>query len=295
MLSAIEMTQCPNLDVPVHIMRHVVQVESAYNPYAIGVVGGALVRQPGNLAEALATAKDLERRGYNFSVGLAQINRYNLTKYGLASYEQAFSICSNVQVGTRILSECHARAGGDWGKAFSCYYSGNFSTGYQHGYVDKVFASMRADDALSVGGGPVIALAPSIQPAARKNTQVSSEPAASRVDMTSRATDERPVDPAFVMAAGALESGMRSSLPSRRQHVNVPPVARDIGRGEPQPSVSQQNGGSLLLQAAEGGVAEFTAPEPVAAAVNKTAENSVSDVPQASSAAAPAADGAFVF
>lgn len=124
-------------------MHHVVHVESSFNPYAIGVVGGHLVRQPRNLSEALATVRMLERRGFNFSLGLAQVNRHNLGKYGLDSYEKAFEICPNLEAGSRILAECHSRSSGDWGKSFSCYYSGNFVTGYRHGYVQKVFASMQ--------------------------------------------------------------------------------------------------------------------------------------------------------
>jgi type IV secretion system protein VirB1 len=96
------------------------------------------------LPEALATVRMLEGRGYNFSLGLAQVNRYNLGRYGLSSYAQAFDACPNLQAGARILAECNARAGGDCGKAFSCYDSGDFSTGYRHGNVQKVFASMRA-------------------------------------------------------------------------------------------------------------------------------------------------------
>jgi type IV secretion system protein VirB1 len=106
-------------------------------------VGGKLARQPRNLAEALATARMLEGRGFNFSVGLAQINRHNLARYGLDSYESAFQACPNLQAGSRILAECFGRSGGSWGKSFSCYYSGNFTTGYRHGYVQKIYASMR--------------------------------------------------------------------------------------------------------------------------------------------------------
>jgi type IV secretion system protein VirB1 len=59
-----------------------------------------------------------------------------------------------VQAGARILRECYGRSGGNWGKSFSCYYSGDFSTGYRHGYVQKVYSSMRrgterADDAVA--------------------------------------------------------------------------------------------------------------------------------------------------
>lgn len=139
-----ELLDCHNLAVPKEVMHHVVRVESSYNPYAIGVVGGRLVRQPKSLPEALATVRMLEARGFNFSLGLAQVNRYNLGKYGLGSYEAAFKVCPNVQVGSRILAECYSRFRGDWGKSFSCYYSGNPVTGFRHGYVQKVIASMRA-------------------------------------------------------------------------------------------------------------------------------------------------------
>ncbi|WP_333909515.1 lytic transglycosylase domain-containing protein [Pseudoxanthomonas sp. JBR18] len=139
-----DMMQCQNLAVSPDVMQHVVQVESAANPYAIGVVGGRLVRQPESLAEAVATAEMLEQRGYNFSVGLAQVNRHNLGRFGISDYTAAFDKCTNLRAGSQILSECRTRAAGDWGKAFSCYYSGNFSTGFQHGYVQKIVASIRA-------------------------------------------------------------------------------------------------------------------------------------------------------
>ncbi|MGV8958880.1 MAG: lytic transglycosylase domain-containing protein [Stenotrophomonas sp.] len=145
MLPGIEMLACPEMAVSMDVMRHVVNVESSRNPYAIGVVGGALARQPRKLDEALATVRMLEEKGYNFSIGLAQVNRYNLAKYGLDSYEKAFQQCPNLQAGSRILAECYGRSGNDWGKSFSCYYSGNFTTGFRHGYVQKVFASIAGE------------------------------------------------------------------------------------------------------------------------------------------------------
>ena len=76
-----------------------------------------------------------------------------MAKYGLSSYAQAFQPCPNLQAGSRILNECYQRAG-DWGRAFSCYYSGNFTTGYRHGYVQKVFASMSGSYKMTrVNGG----------------------------------------------------------------------------------------------------------------------------------------------
>lgn len=159
MLPGMELLSCPEMAVPAEVMQHVVRVESSHNPFAIGVVGGRLVRQPQNISEAVATARMLEEKGYNFSLGLGQVNRYNLVKYGLDSYEKAFKTCPNLQAASRILAECYSRSGGNWGKSFSCYYSGNFETGYRHGYVQKVYASINQGRALAVstaGAIPVI-------------------------------------------------------------------------------------------------------------------------------------------
>lgn len=153
------MVDCPDLAVPREVMQHVVHVESSRNPFAIGVVGGYLARQPKNLDEALATVRQLKVEGYNFSVGISQVNRYNLAKYGLKTYEQAFEVCPNLQAGSRILRECYDRAQ-DWGKAFSCYYSGNFATGFQHGYVQKIFASIRTAQLSTSGAAEAIRVVP---------------------------------------------------------------------------------------------------------------------------------------
>ena len=89
MLPGMEMLGC-QIDVPASVMKHVVKIESSFNPFAIGVVKGRLARQPRNLKEAVATAEMLEANGFNFSLGLAQVNRYNLKKYGIHTYADAF-------------------------------------------------------------------------------------------------------------------------------------------------------------------------------------------------------------
>lgn len=130
-------------------LRRVVEVESSYNPYAIGVVGGRLQRQPRSLSEAVATAKSLDAAGHNFSVGLAQVNKQNFTRFGL-TLESAFNPCENLRVGAAILAECFDRARRSRDSqsalraALSCYYSGNFSTGFREGYVGKIEDSERA-------------------------------------------------------------------------------------------------------------------------------------------------------
>lgn len=123
-----------------------VRVESGFNPYAIGVVGGRLSRQPRNIEEALTVVNQLEGNGFNYSLGLSQINKYNLSKLGL-DIRKVFDPCTNLRAGQAVLSGCHSRAkaGGMDGQeavqaALSCYYSGNFTTGLKDGYVQAVLS-----------------------------------------------------------------------------------------------------------------------------------------------------------
>ena len=135
--------QCASGIHPV-TMQAVVRAESDGNPYAIGVVGGRLARQPRTLDEALATAGALERAGWNYSVGLAQVNRSHFAEYGLNGADK-FDACRNLRAGADILARCYARAAGRARASqaalrdgLSCYYSGNFQTGYRAGYVQRV-------------------------------------------------------------------------------------------------------------------------------------------------------------
>lgn len=128
-------------------LQAIARVESGFNPYAIGVVKGNLKRQPKTFQEAQQAVQMLLNQGKNFSMGLMQINKHNLKHYGL-NFETVFNPCRNIQVGARILKECFIRAGGKGQlalqKAFSCYYSGNFTTGFksdfkgQPPYVTKI-------------------------------------------------------------------------------------------------------------------------------------------------------------
>lgn len=111
----------------------IVAVESNYNPLAIGVVDGYLPRQPQTLDEAIATAKALSDAGWNYSVGLAQVNVHNFDKHSI-TVEQAFHPCTNLSVGSQILEECFTRHAdsiidpqGALRDALSCYYSGNYT------------------------------------------------------------------------------------------------------------------------------------------------------------------------
>ncbi len=126
--------------------RAIVTVESGFNAYAIGVVGGTLVRQPRSRAEALATIKTLQAGGWNYSVGLAQINVGNLARLGLTA-DSALDPCASLGAMQAVLGECYERASPGTNpqtalrRALSCYYSGNFDTGVRHGYVRRVVAT----------------------------------------------------------------------------------------------------------------------------------------------------------
>lgn len=133
-------------EVATTTMAAIVRTESGFNPYAIGVVHGHLVRQPRNLGEAVATMHALERAGYDYSVGLAQINRAHFDAYGLTP-EVALEPCRNLAAGADILSRCFERARTVASQpqqalraSLSCYASGNFVTGYRIGYVQRVVA-----------------------------------------------------------------------------------------------------------------------------------------------------------
>lgn len=267
MLPGMELMGCTGLSVPPTVMEHVVKVESSFNPYAIGVVGGRLARQPRNLAEAVSTARMLEERGYNFSLGLAQVNRYNLARQGLHSYEKAFDVCPNLQAGSRILAECYSRSGSDWGKAFSCYYSGNFTTGYRHGYVQKVFASWQQR-----AGKDTVAAIPVID----RRTAAGPQRAAPRA-----------------MAAGATSSRVARRIEEARTDLAAAqrpaaPVSRPIAPALAPPAVATPAAPAVVPAVAQ---ASAEAPVPVQAYnQNTTATPQAPQVVQTSGR-----DDAFVF
>lgn len=125
-------------------VRSIVAVESGFNAYAIGVLSGMLDRQPRSRAEAVATARKLNVDGWNYSVGLAQINVRNFVRLGLTA-ETAIDPCRNLAAMQVLLIDCFDRATRRGGtpqrsirQALSCYYSGNFVTGFDHGYVRRV-------------------------------------------------------------------------------------------------------------------------------------------------------------
>lgn len=122
----------------------IVHTESRFNPFAIGVVGGA-VKQPTNINTAVQAVRELSKAGANYSVGIAQINQSNFAKYGL-NESNMFDPCSNLRVGASIFNDCLNLAAKTYPKttydgklrlAASCYYSGNFKGGFRQDFAGQ--------------------------------------------------------------------------------------------------------------------------------------------------------------
>ena len=123
----------------------VVQVESRFEPLAIGVNGAPRVAvSPASVPEAVASAERLIAAGRSVDLGLAQINSRNLGWLGL-SLADVFEPCTNLKAAARILQEGYAR--GEAGRvgqraalrtALSLYNTGHPLRGLNNGYVAKV-------------------------------------------------------------------------------------------------------------------------------------------------------------
>lgn len=138
----IELIQACAPSTPVPIAQAIIQTESAFNPFAIGVNKGKQVTQPKSYNEAVITAKKLLTNGSNIDLGLAQINSANLKWLGL-TVEQVLQPCNNLKAMQFILSNCYQSSGGTgYGtkmqRAFSCYNTGNHRKGFYNNYVNKV-------------------------------------------------------------------------------------------------------------------------------------------------------------
>lgn len=181
-------------DIHANTLKAIVSTESSWNPYAIGVVGGRLKQQPRTLSEAIATAQTLEQQGFNYSLGLGQINRANFSKQQ-ETLETLFDPCRNLKASNAILKECYLRAHkkikdeqAALRAALSCYYSGNFTRGFradrqgQPSYVQKVIVNATAQEksspivpAIQVREDEVAVIRPSSRISTTAKTNVSTQ------------------------------------------------------------------------------------------------------------------------
>ena len=161
---ALAMRCAPQVDHD--LLGRVASVESSGNPFAIGVVHGHLARQPTNLPEALATVRALDAGGWNYSLGVVQVNVHNLDRFG-QTVASIFDTCTNLKTGAAILRECYERARAQAMAdavrgALSCYYSGDLVRGAAYAMKVAAAAPVSAvSDARPIDIVPDVAKAPS--------------------------------------------------------------------------------------------------------------------------------------
>jgi type IV secretion system protein VirB1 len=127
-------------------VKAIIRVESNGNPLAIGVNhGGGRAQRPRTPAEAAQIASELMASGKNIDMGLMQINSANMRRLGLTT-EVIFDPCTNIRVGTQILSTNYAQAVQLHGEgevalraALSAYNTGSMVRGLRNGYVARYY------------------------------------------------------------------------------------------------------------------------------------------------------------
>jgi type IV secretion system protein VirB1 len=148
----------------------IVKTESSFNPWAIGVVGRALPRQPQSLDEAVMAVKALVEQGADFSIGLGQINRQH---FDVDKPERVFDPCTNLRMTAVVLQACYSKASKSephhqaaLQQAISCYYSGNLKRGFA---PERQFGgTSHVQRVLANADGATITV-PALEPGAERN------------------------------------------------------------------------------------------------------------------------------
>lgn len=145
LIDILSLQQCyPNVSPTT--MCAIVKTESNFNPLALNLNnrGKHLGFQAKNLNQATAWAKYLEEHGYNFDVGLGQINIKNIHKYGYHASD-LLEPCLNLKLAAHILQHNYTSAKSTSTNsstalymAISAYNTGNYHTGFSNGYVNHV-------------------------------------------------------------------------------------------------------------------------------------------------------------
>lgn len=126
-------------------MIAIVKTESQGNAWAIGLNRGKKLRyQPKSYNQAVSWVNYLDQHGYDFDVGLGQVNIRNIRKYGYTPSDM-LDPCKNLQVASMILhrnyNEALTTSDSQYEalyKAISAYNTGNYHAGFNNGYVYKV-------------------------------------------------------------------------------------------------------------------------------------------------------------
>lgn len=134
-------------------MGYIVGHESGNSNFAIGVnlekgQTKPPFEPPKNQQEAVALVSWLTTHGYNFDVGLGQINSKNFPMLNVTA-SQLFDGCTNLRAAQKVLKTCYAKAVSQYPAgqialrhALSCYNTGSLTAGISNGYVALVAAQV---------------------------------------------------------------------------------------------------------------------------------------------------------
>lgn len=137
MISYIQHCEVPKKDYLV--ADTLIRIESSGRPLAVAVVGEPSFFQPKTKHQAIRMTNALKHLGYRYSAGLMQISSGNFESYSLNN-ENVFEPCTNIHAGLSIFRRCYSRSQRAFPNiaelqnlknAASCYYSGNFTTGFK--------------------------------------------------------------------------------------------------------------------------------------------------------------------
>ena len=123
-------------NINIYLLKAIAKVESNFNPYAINInlekENRSFYLQ--NKAIASKFVNYLEKHGYNFDIGICQINIKNIKRFGLSPIE-LLDPCKNIEISARILKELINRHGLSWEAVWR--YNGN------RGYALKIYKELK--------------------------------------------------------------------------------------------------------------------------------------------------------
>jgi soluble lytic murein transglycosylase-like protein len=103
-------------NVPYSLLIAIAKVESGFRPWVINInQNGKSVKviNPKSLTEAMVYVRYLHDNGYNYDVGIGQINVWNIKRLRLQP-EQLLDPCNNIRVSAYILKENINKYGLTW-------------------------------------------------------------------------------------------------------------------------------------------------------------------------------------
>lgn len=161
MIAAAMITQCAPHVAPATI-RKVIEVESAGDPLAVHVNGkGGKSYHPDSLAKAMRIVQQALKDGHSVDIGLMQVNTTTAKKLDTTS-AQLFNPCTNLAAGAAVLTGAYKRAADTKGEgqhalqaALSAYNTGDFTQGFQNGYVAHYYPQTAQIRQTSPYGAPM--------------------------------------------------------------------------------------------------------------------------------------------